>query len=193
MTPGDEKHYEPVIRLFLLGHPALLRILDVLRSGEACVSHLPAALGVSQPCASQPLRVLREAGPISRRQEGLFAYYRPADPQVERPLAAVLGPATAEAPALQCPCPRCQETPLSESIFRVEVNRNHQVAPGSKAPRSVHSRPGPLSLLTPEVRPRKQRKSRLQPATCPGCGLTVWTHPETDCRMEHERSEEMTE
>lgn len=85
--------YEPVARLFsLLAHPARLRILDLLRRGEARVCHLQAVLGVPQPYVSQQLRVLREAGLISQRREGLYIYYRLADPQVEHLLAEVLGP-----------------------------------------------------------------------------------------------------
>ncbi len=104
----DEERYEPIIRLFsLLGHPARLRILDILRRGEACVCHLQAALGVPQPYVSQQLRVLREAGLISQRREGLFIYYRLVDPRVERLLTEVLGPVTEEAPIPQCPCPHC--------------------------------------------------------------------------------------
>lgn len=115
--------YESIIRLFsLLAHPARLRILDILRRGEACVCHLQAALGAPQPYVSQQLRVLREAGLISQRREGLYVYYRLVDPQVERLLAEVLGPVEEEAPIPQCTCPRCQETPLSEPIFLMEVN-----------------------------------------------------------------------
>lgn len=62
--------YEPVVHLFsLLAHPARLRILDLLRRGEAGVCHLQAALGVPQPYVSQQLRVLGEAGLVSQRRE----------------------------------------------------------------------------------------------------------------------------
>ncbi|MBC7226109.1 MAG: helix-turn-helix transcriptional regulator [Thermoflexales bacterium] len=119
----NEDPYEPIIQLFsLLAHPARLRILDILRRGEACVCHLQAALGAPQPYVSQQLRVLREAGVISQRREGLFVYYRLADPRVAHLLEDVLGPVTEAPPIPQCTCPRCQETPLSKSIFLVEVN-----------------------------------------------------------------------
>lgn len=121
-APVDER-YETALRLFsLLAHPARLRILDILRCGEACVCHLQAALGAPQPYVSQQLRVLREAGVISQRREGLFVYYRLADERMAHLLADVLGPATEETPVPQCTCPRCQETTPAESIFLVEVN-----------------------------------------------------------------------
>lgn len=119
----DNELYESAIRLFsLLAHPARLRILDMLRRGESCVCHLQAALGVPQPYVSQQLRVLREAGLISQRREGLYVYYRLADPQVEHLLAEVLGPVNETPPLPECPCPRCQKTSLTEPIFLVEVN-----------------------------------------------------------------------
>jgi ArsR family transcriptional regulator len=118
----DDLH-EPIIRLFsLLAHPARLRILDMLRRGEACVCHLQAALGAPQPYVSQQLRVLREAGLIAQRREGLYVYYRLDDPLVERLLREVLGPVEEEALIPQCTCPRCQEASLSQPIFLVEVN-----------------------------------------------------------------------
>ncbi|MCS7283397.1 MAG: metalloregulator ArsR/SmtB family transcription factor [Anaerolineae bacterium] len=119
----ENERYESAIRLLaLLAHPARLRILDILRRGEACVCHLQAALEVPQPYVSQQLRVLREAGLISQRREGLFIYYRLADERVAHLLAEVLGPATVEAPIPHCACPRCQETHLSQSFCLVEVN-----------------------------------------------------------------------
>ncbi len=119
----DNELYESAIRLFsLLAHPARLRILDILRRGESCVCHLQAALGVPQPYVSQQLRVLREAGLISQRREGLYIYYRLADPQVEHLLADVLGPVNEISSLPKCTCPQCQKTSLTEPIFLVEVN-----------------------------------------------------------------------
>jgi len=121
--PVDDELYESAIRLFsLLAHPARLRILDMLRRGEACVCHLQAALGAPQPYVSQQLRVLREAGLISSRREGLFVYYQLADRRVEHLLEEALGPLEETAPLPGCTCPHCQKTSLTEPIFLVEVN-----------------------------------------------------------------------
>lgn len=118
----DDERYESALRLFaLLAHPARLRILDILRRGEACVCHLQAALGAPQPYVSQQLRVLREAGVISHRREGLFAYYRLASPQVEHLLTAVLGPVGESLPLPQCTCPQCQGVLQTQPVFPVEV------------------------------------------------------------------------
>jgi ArsR family transcriptional regulator len=91
-----------------LSHPARLHILDELRRDEACVCHLQTVLGRPQAYVSQQLRVLREAGVIVDRKDGLMVYYRLADDQVERLLDQVLGPAGQPTRSVDCPCPRCQ-------------------------------------------------------------------------------------
>jgi DNA-binding transcriptional ArsR family regulator len=60
----------------LFSHPARLHIPDALRRDEACVCHLQAVLGRPQAYVSQQLRVLREAGVVADRRDGLLVYYR---------------------------------------------------------------------------------------------------------------------
>ncbi len=101
--------YHQAARLYrLLAHPARLRILDELRRAEACVCHLQAVLKRPQAYISQQLRVLREAGVVEGRKEGLLVYYRLADADVERLLEDMLGPAEEPTHISNCPCPRCQ-------------------------------------------------------------------------------------
>lgn len=63
-----------------LAHPVRLQILAILRQGEACVCHLEAILRRRQAYISQQVRVLKEAGLLVERKEGLFVFYRLADP-----------------------------------------------------------------------------------------------------------------
>jgi DNA-binding transcriptional ArsR family regulator len=101
--------YRRAAKLFhLLSHPARLHILDELRRGEACVCHLQAVLGRPQAYVSQQLRVLREAGVVQDRKDGLLVHYRVADQQMEHLLGEVLGPAGEPTCVPGCPCPRCQ-------------------------------------------------------------------------------------
>jgi DNA-binding transcriptional ArsR family regulator len=101
--------YRQAAKLFhLLSHPARLHILDELRRGEACVCHLQAVLGRPQAYVSQQLRVLREAGVVRDRKDGLLVHYRVADQQMEHLLEEVLGPAGEPTCVPGCPCPRCQ-------------------------------------------------------------------------------------
>jgi DNA-binding transcriptional ArsR family regulator len=60
-----------------LADPTRRALLDQLqRDGECAVSELVAAHAVSQPAISRHLRVLREAGLVSVRQDGRRRCYR---------------------------------------------------------------------------------------------------------------------
>lgn len=66
-------------RLKALADPARLRLLSmVLACGDegACVCDLTAPLDLAQPTVSHHLRVLHEAGLVTREQRGVWAYYR---------------------------------------------------------------------------------------------------------------------
>ena len=66
-------------RLKALADPARLRLLSmVLSCGDdgACVCDLTAPLALAQPTVSHHLRVLNEAGLVTREQRGVWAYYR---------------------------------------------------------------------------------------------------------------------
>jgi DNA-binding transcriptional ArsR family regulator len=63
-----------------MSHPARLEILEVLRDGESCVCHIQAMLDHRQAYISQQLNILRQAGLITSRKEGLRVYYTVSDP-----------------------------------------------------------------------------------------------------------------
>lgn len=56
--------------------PTRLRILAVLESGELTVSELVAILGQSQPRVSRHLKVLADAGLLTRQREGSWVFHR---------------------------------------------------------------------------------------------------------------------
>src|SRR5216684_8540986 len=72
----------------VLGHPARVRILEVLREGERSVGALQAELELDSGGTSQHLAVLRRIGVVESRREGTSVYYRVDDPQVFELLAA---------------------------------------------------------------------------------------------------------
>jgi ArsR family transcriptional regulator, arsenate/arsenite/antimonite-responsive transcriptional repressor len=74
--------------LRVLAEPARLRLLSLIQAqpdAEACVCHLVAPLGLSQPTVSHHLKVLLQAGLVERDQRGSWAYFRVR----EEPLAAL--------------------------------------------------------------------------------------------------------
>ncbi|MBD1876842.1 helix-turn-helix transcriptional regulator [Nodosilinea sp. FACHB-131] len=63
----------------VLSEPMRLRILNFLREGEKCVQELVEATQTSQANVSKHLKVMLQAGILSRRTEGTSAYYSVAD------------------------------------------------------------------------------------------------------------------
>jgi len=66
----------------LLADPGRLRLLVILRAGEANVGRLATRSGLSESAASHALRLLRAHQVVSVRREGRLAYYRLADQHV---------------------------------------------------------------------------------------------------------------
>ena len=80
-------------RLKALADPSRLRALSlVLASGDngCCVCDLTDPLALSQPTVSHHLKVLHEAGLVTREQRGVWAFYR-ADRVALSDLAGALG------------------------------------------------------------------------------------------------------
>ncbi len=97
-----------------ISHPTRLAVLDILRDGEQCVCHMEATLGLRQSSISQQLMVLREAGLVEVRRDGLNMYYRVVNPRIFPVLDAVYAAAGRPRPRLAhkhgkdaCPCPKC--------------------------------------------------------------------------------------
>src|SRR6266508_1323508 len=66
----------------VLGHPARVRILELLQEGERPVWDLQAALGLDSSGTSQHLGALRKQGLVESRREGTSVYYRVRDPRL---------------------------------------------------------------------------------------------------------------
>jgi ArsR family transcriptional regulator, arsenate/arsenite/antimonite-responsive transcriptional repressor len=61
-----------------IADPARLRLLSLVaahRGGEACACDLTEPLGLSQPTVSHHLKVLVDAGLLSRDKRGVWAYF----------------------------------------------------------------------------------------------------------------------
>jgi DNA-binding transcriptional ArsR family regulator len=59
-----------------LGDPTRRAVLEELRDGPRAVGEIAARLPVSRPAVSQHLRVLKEAGLVTERQDGTRHLYR---------------------------------------------------------------------------------------------------------------------
>ncbi|MCK9875808.1 metalloregulator ArsR/SmtB family transcription factor [Frankia sp. Ag45/Mut15] len=74
--------------------PTRLRLLSMIyarEGGEACVCELTEPLGLTQPTISHHLKVLVDAGLLTRDKRGVWAYYR-AVPGALAALGAIFAP-----------------------------------------------------------------------------------------------------
>ena len=65
-----------------LGHPARIRVLELLGQREHAVSELLPEIGVEPANLSQQLAVLRRAGLVETRKEGSAVYYSLTSPEI---------------------------------------------------------------------------------------------------------------
>jgi DNA-binding transcriptional ArsR family regulator len=63
----------------VLSEPMRLRLLNLLRDGEKCVQDLVDSTQTSQANVSKHLKVMLQAGILTRRSEGTSAYYSVSD------------------------------------------------------------------------------------------------------------------
>jgi ArsR family transcriptional regulator len=78
-TLRSEEADELARRLKALADPGRLRLLNAIASrpsGEACVCELTAPVGLSQPTVSHHLKVLHDAGLLTRERRGTWIFYR---------------------------------------------------------------------------------------------------------------------
>jgi DNA-binding transcriptional ArsR family regulator len=86
-----------------LGHPARVRVLELLKDGEMTVGDLQAELGIDSSGTSQHLSAMRRQGILEARKEGTSVYYSVRDPRVFQILESarqVIGSHLEEANAL---------------------------------------------------------------------------------------------
>ena len=84
-------------RFQALGEPARLHIMNALRTRERTVGELVELTGFGTANVSKHLQVLHAAGFVSRRKDGLHAYYALADDDVFRLCDLMCGRLEAEA------------------------------------------------------------------------------------------------
>lgn len=70
-----------------LGHPARIRVLELLSERDHAVSEMLPEVGIEPANLSQQLSILRRAGLVTARREGLSVSYALTSPQVAGLLA----------------------------------------------------------------------------------------------------------
>ena len=70
-----------------LGHPARIRVLELLSEREHAVAEMLPQVGIEAAHLSQQLAVLRQANLVTYRKQGSTVYYSLTSPQVAELLA----------------------------------------------------------------------------------------------------------
>jgi ArsR family transcriptional regulator len=78
--PIDAAQADDLARTFkALGDPTRLRLISIVAASaeeEACVCDLIEPVGLSQPTVSHHLKILMDAGFLTRSKRGTWAYYK---------------------------------------------------------------------------------------------------------------------
>lgn len=80
--PDEEELYNKSKIFKALSDPTRLEILYLLRHGELCVCKIIAVLEKPQSTISHHLNVLKNAGFIKWRKEGVWIHYRLSNPNI---------------------------------------------------------------------------------------------------------------
>ncbi len=78
--PSDQALYQDAEHLKALSDVTRLMIIHLLREGELCVCEIMYALDKPQSTVSHHLNVLKNAGLITWRKEGIWNHYQLQDP-----------------------------------------------------------------------------------------------------------------
>lgn len=78
----DDATAQDLAKVFkALGDPNRVKLFSLITasaSGEMCVCDLTGPVGLSQPTVSHHMKLLVEAGLVTREQRGKWAYHQPA-------------------------------------------------------------------------------------------------------------------
>ncbi len=79
--PADEllNHDADVFKA--LADPTRMKIIHLLKFGELCVCEIISALDKTQPTVSHHLNILKKAGFLNWRKEGVWIHYSLKDPK----------------------------------------------------------------------------------------------------------------
>lgn len=103
-----------------VGQGSRLRILKVLsQASEMCVCEIQEVLDMNQPAISQHLRVLREAGFVNERKDGLWVFYSVNQTAIDcclREIKNFLETPLALDPEFKEECARLQDLPSNPRV-----------------------------------------------------------------------------
>lgn len=86
VSPFPKTTYQKNAEIYrILAHPTRLEILNMIKHQEVSVEDLLSVTGISKANLSQHLSLLRHAGLVRVRRDGLRAFYSITDPRIIEP------------------------------------------------------------------------------------------------------------
>ena len=73
---NEKKYVKRAKVIKALAHPSRLAIIERLETGEACVCELQEIVKSDMSTVSKHLSLMKKAGLLDERKEGLWVYYR---------------------------------------------------------------------------------------------------------------------
>jgi ArsR family transcriptional regulator len=80
--PNEDKIQKNADIIKALGDPTRLKIIYLLEHGELCVCEIMTALDKPQPTVSHHLNLLKNAGILKWRKEGVWIHYKLSNPKL---------------------------------------------------------------------------------------------------------------
>lgn len=88
--PSDDILIQNADTIKALGDPTRLKILHLLKYGELCVCEIITAMEKPQPTISHHLNILKKAGFLKWRKEGVWVHYSLSNPEITKILEKIL-------------------------------------------------------------------------------------------------------
>jgi DNA-binding transcriptional ArsR family regulator len=114
-VPGELQRFKADY-LKAMAHPIRIRILEILRQGEAAVAEIQARLDAEVSNLSQHLAVLRGAGIVAARKTGPSVLYSVRDAEVFAILDALRGIFSHRADSMQTVLAADEDGPAAEPV-----------------------------------------------------------------------------
>ncbi len=88
--PGEDQIQKNAYIIKSIGDPTRLKIIYLLEPGELCVCEIMAALNKPQPTVSHHMNILKNAGLLNWRKEGVWTHYKLANQKILENIKALL-------------------------------------------------------------------------------------------------------
>jgi ArsR family transcriptional regulator len=88
--PSDDILIQNADTIKALADPTRLKILHLLKYGELCVCEIITAMEKPQPTISHHLNILKKAGFLKWRKEGVWVHYSLSNPEITNILENIL-------------------------------------------------------------------------------------------------------